>query len=191
MKLVSIFTLSSLLFLPISFSQENSSQILSNTYQIGVNDVLEISVYDELDLTQEVRVTTNGFISYPLLGRIKVTGMTINGLEDYVRTSLAKDYIRNPQVKVFVKEFSNVFVYGQVKKPGPVPFNGGMTVVQAITTAGGFSDIANKRKVRIIRSGDDEKKKMIKVNISSITKGNGEDKLLQPGDTVVVPESFF
>lgn len=159
-------------------------------YRIGGNDILEITVYGEDDLTQEVRVTNSGFISYPLLGRIEVAGMSVVELEDYIRAALAKDYIRNPQVRVFVKEFSNVYVFGHVKEPGPYLFKGGMTVLQAITTAGGFTRIANQRKVRIVRMHGDERE-VIYVNVGDITKGDQEDILLQPGDTVVVPESFF
>lgn len=159
-------------------------------YLIGANDVLEIAVYGEEDLTQEVRVTTSGYISYPLLGRIKAAGKSVGELEDFIHRALAKDYIRDPQVKVFVKEFSNVYVFGQVGEPGPYLFKGGMTVLQAITTAGGFTKIANARKVRIVRTHGGERK-VIHINVSEITKGDEEDVILQPGDTVVVPESFF
>ena len=159
-------------------------------YLIGANDVLEIAVYGEEDLTQEVRVTTSGYISYPLLGRIKAAGKSVGELEDFIHRALAKDYIRNPQVKILVREFSNVFVFGQVKEPGPYLFKGGMTVLQSITTAGGFTKIANARKVRIVRTHGEERK-VIYVNVSEITKGDEEDIILQPGDTVVVPESFF
>jgi polysaccharide export outer membrane protein len=147
-------------------------------------------VYGEEDLSQEVRVTTGGYITYPLLGRIKASGMSVMELEDALMRSLAKDYIRNPEVQVFVKEFSNIYVFGQVKEPGPCLFKGGMTAVQAITTAGGFSKIANPRKVRIVRTHHGERQ-VIQVNVSAITNGDEEDILLQPGDTVVVPESFF
>ncbi|OGW85959.1 MAG: hypothetical protein A3C35_07265 [Omnitrophica bacterium RIFCSPHIGHO2_02_FULL_46_11] len=162
---------------------------LNEDYHVGANDLLEITVAGEEDLTQEVRVSNNGYVTYPLLGRIKVAEMSVTQLEDYLRKALAKDYVRDPQVRVFVKEFSNVFVLGQVKEPGPYPFKGG-TVVQAITTAGGFTKIANQRKVRIVRSAGSERK-VIHANVSSITKGDDEDVSLEPGDTVVVPESFF
>lgn len=173
---------------PQSFSTPTST--FTSEYQIGANDVLEISVYGEEELTQEVRVTNGGYVSYPLLGQIKVLGLSVVEVEDYVRKALAKDYIRDPQVRVFVKEFSNVYVLGQVKEPGPYPFKGGMTVLQAVTTAGGFTKIANQRKVRIVRTSDGEPK-VIHANISSIANGDDQDVLLEPGDNVIVPESFF
>ena len=168
----------------------NPESSMVGEYRIGANDVLDIAVYGEEDLSQEVRVTTGGYITYPLLGRIKASGLSVTELEDSIRRALAKDYIRNPQVKVFVKEFSNIFVFGQVKDPGPYLFKGGMTVLQAITTAGGFTKIANPRKVRVVRTHDGERE-VIYANVSEITKGEEEDLILQPGDTVVVPESFF
>ena len=174
-----------------NLSQSSTKPVYAQgDYVIGANDLLEIAVYGEDSLTQEVQVNTDGHISYPLLGRIKAAGLSVARLEDYIRGALAKDYIRNPQVKVLVREFSNVFVFGQVKEPGPYFFKGGMTVLQAITTAGGFTKIANPRKVRIVRVHDGERE-IIPVNVNDITKGENEDFILQPGDTVVVPESFF
>jgi protein involved in polysaccharide export with SLBB domain len=159
-------------------------------YFIGPNDVVEISVYGESNLTQEVQVTASGNISYPLLGRIQVVGMSVTQLEDFIHDALAKDYIRNPQVRVFVKTFSSVYVLGQVEEPGPYPFSGGMTLLQAITTASGFTNIANKRKVRIVRTVGNERQ-TIHVNAASVSKGDRKDVPLRPGDTVVVGESFF
>jgi len=199
--LLPVFSIALFSFLPdghsfdFSFLGEEESPAQASTesdeqYRIGVNDVLGISVYGEEDLSQEVRVASGGFISYPLLGRIKVGGMTVVEMEDSLHHALAKDYIRNPQVNIFIKEFSNVYVFGQVKAPGPYLFRGGMTVLQAITTAGAFTKIANKRKVRIVRTHGGERE-IITVDIVRITKGDRVDVILQPGDTVVVPESFF
>lgn len=172
-------------------SQATSLQAgLGEEYRIGGNDVIEIVVYGEENLTQEVRVTDAGYISYPLLGRINIGGMSVVEVEDYIRIALAKDYIKNPQVRVSVKEFSNIFVFGQVKQPGPYLFKGGMTVLQAISTAGGFTKLANSRKARIVREHGGQRQ-VIEVNVNNLTKGESEDVTLQPGDTVVVPESFF
>jgi polysaccharide export outer membrane protein len=140
-----------------SLPQVNTTQPVyaQGDYVIGVNDLLEVQVYGEESLTQEVQVTTDGYISYPFLGRIKAAGLSVTSLEDYIRTALAKDYIRDPQVKIVIREFSNIFVFGQVKEPGPYLFKGGMTVLQAITTAGGFTKIASPGRVRIVRERGD------------------------------------
>jgi len=183
---------SSFLWVSFAFASELISHHagLGEEYRIGGNDVIEIVVYGEENLTQEVHVTDTGYISYPLLGRINIAGMSVVEVEDYIRTALAKDYIRNPQVRVSVKEFSNIFVFGQVKQPGPYLFRGGMTVLQAISTAGGFTKLANSRKARIVREHGDQRQ-VIEVNVNNLTKGESKDVTLQPGDTVVVPESFF
>ena len=173
-----------------ALSTSPSDITLFDEYRIGVNDILEISVYGEEDLSQQVQVSANGFITYPLLGRLKAGGKSVSELEEAIRTSLAKDYVRDPQVQVAVKEFSNIYVVGQVLDPGPYPFKGGMSVLQAITTAGGFTKIANKRKVRIVRNKEG-KPESWSINVSDIINGAEEDLLLEPGDTVIIPESFF
>ena len=196
LRFLGSFLLFQLLFSPPTFTAERSSiastpdQKFLEEYHIGGNDLLEITVYEEQELSQEVRVTSNGYISYPFLGRVKVLGMSVMELEDYIRGALSKDYIRNPYVRISVKEFSNVYVLGQVKEPGPYLFKGGMTVLQAITSAGGFTKIANKHRVRIVRTHGDERE-VIRVNVADVMNGNKEDLVLQPGDTVVIPESFF
>jgi len=186
------FLFSFLLLTNLSIASQAAPQKdgLSGEYRIGGNDVVEIVVYGEEGLTQEIHVTDSGYISYPFLGRIKVVGMSVVELEDYIRTALAKDYIKNPNVRVSVKEFSNIFVFGQVNQPGPYLFRGGMTVLQAISTAGGFTKLANSRKARIVREHGNQRQ-IIEVNVNNLTKGQSEDVTLQPGDTVVVPESFF
>jgi protein involved in polysaccharide export with SLBB domain len=159
-------------------------------YHIGAHDVLEITVYGEEDLTREVQVTASGYISYPLLGRIRPLGLTVIELEDYIHDALAKDYIRDPQVSVFIKEFSSVYVLGQVNEPGSFPFEGGLTVLEAISIAGGFSPIANKRRVRIVRNRG-KRREAMNINVSNISKGNAPDISIFPGDKIIVGESFF
>ena len=167
-----------------------SDAIADQDYRIGGNDLLEITVAGEEDLTQQVRVATSGYISYPLLGRIQCAGKSVAELEDFIRFALAKDYIKDPRVRILVKEYSNVYVFGQIQAPGPLSFKGGMTVLQAVTMAGGFNKIANRRKIGIVR-GFGESRQVIYANLAAIAAGKTNDISLQPGDTIVVPESFF
>ncbi len=165
---------------------------VSNDYRIGIGDLLEIEVYDEQDLTKEVRVLTDGSISMPLLGTIAAAGQTVTELQTRVRDLLGEKYLVNPQVTVFVKEFSHVFVTGEVKTPGSFPLTGTMTVFEAITLAGGFTDVANPAKVKVIRTEGSEQVSF-EVNISDMTKkGNmQDDRELRANDKVIVPRSFF
>lgn len=161
-------------------------------YKIGVGDLLQIEVYDEDDLTKEVRVLTDGYISFPLLGAVKAAGKTVSNLEQTITEKLAAKYLVSPQVTVFVKEFSSVFIFGEVKKPGSFPLYGKMTVFEAITLAGGFTEVANPSKVKVIRQ-EDGKEVSFEVDIERLTKkGDASgDRELQANDRVIVPRSFF
>lgn len=161
-------------------------------YRIGIGDLLQIEVYDEPDLTKEVRVLTDGDISFPLLGTITAQNLTVRELEKTIRERLAAKYIVNPQVTVFVKEFSNVFVFGEVKNPGSFPIYGMMTVFEAITLAGGFTEVANPSKVRVLRQGQTGEVGF-EVDITRVTKKGdvSQDIELQPNDRVIVPRSLF
>src|SRR4051812_42637258 len=88
------------------------------SYKVGIGDLLRVEVYDEEDLTREVRVLTDGTLSLPLIGTIHAAGLTISELESTVTRLLAEKYLVNPQVTVFVKEFSNIYIFGEVRKPG-------------------------------------------------------------------------
>jgi len=162
------------------------------SYVIGINDLLEISVYEEKDLSKTVRVSPDGTIAYPLIGNIQVAGLTARGLEEKLTELLEKDYLVNPQVSVFIKEYAKVSVLGQVKKPGAYELRTGMTAVDAIALAGGFTDIAAGNGTKVIRTRGN-KKEVRQVPVESILKGgsSSQDVLLEPNDTVVVPESFF
>lgn len=161
-------------------------------YKIGPGDVIEITVYGEDDLTKEVRVSETGSISYPLLGRLNVSGLTAGQTEKMLHDKLGARFLVNPQVTVFVKSFSKVFVYGEVEKPGSYPMEGSTTVLEAITMAEGLTEVANPRNVKVIRSRNGRKKTM-KVNLNDITKKGEKDKdiILEPDDVVVVAKSFF
>ncbi len=161
-------------------------------YRVGIGDLLEIEVYDEPDLTREVRVLTDGKISLPLLGTIRAAERTVQELQEEIRRLLGAKYLVDPQVTVFVKEFSQIFIFGEVKNPGAFSLTGTMTVFEAITLAGGFTDVANPAKVKVIRM-EDGRQVSFEVNIQNLTK-NGDtvgDKELRSNDRVIVPRSFF
>lgn len=174
-----------------SHDSEEGSPPTQN-YQIGIGDLLLIEVYDEEDLTKEVRVLTDGYISFPLLGSIRAAGLTVGQLEQKITEKLGSKYLVNPQVTIFVKEFSSVFVFGEVVNPGSFPIYGKMTVFEAITLAGGFTDVANPSKVKVIRQEGD-REVTYEVDITRLTKkgDTSADIELQANDRVIVPRSFF
>ncbi|MBU3759438.1 MAG: hypothetical protein FGM27_05845 [Candidatus Omnitrophica bacterium] len=186
--------LACLIFLPAlcSFAGDPQSPIDPQGYRIGVGDLLQIEVYDEPDLTKEVRVLTDGFISLPLLGSLQAESLSVQQLQDRITELLAAKYLVNPQVTVFVKEFSNVFVFGEVKNPGTFPVYGKMTVFEAITLAGGFTEVANPAKIRVVRH-ERGREMSFEVDITRLTKKGdaSQDMELKANDRVIVPRSFF
>ena len=254
----------------------------SSDYRIGRQDLLEIRVFDVEELNQTVRVSDDGSITMPLLGRQMVDGLTKTELERKIAALLEERYVRDPQVTIFVKEYESkrVAVSGAVKKPGTyemlgrktllemlsmaggldadlgeeiiifrrtaegpthripvdlerlvyaadpslnlavqpgdiiyvptveririfvtgavkqpdvyeVPRDEPITVLKAVTLAGGTTDRAARKRVQIMRSDPDGERVTLIVNLRKIQRGKDEDPLLEEGDIVLVPESFF
>jgi len=169
----------------------SSVPIRAQDYLIGPDDALKITIYREEDMDREVRVSSDGYISFPLLGKVKVEGLTVPELENSLSEGL-KRYLKNPQVTVFIQEYSTITVSGQVEKPGSYSLRGEVSVIEAISLAGGFTKIAAKNGVKVMRL-DNGKKKTIIVRVADISrKGDKtEDVQLKRGDILFVPESLF
>lgn len=173
-------------------NHNQSGNLQQDSYHIGVGDLLQIEVYDEEDLKKEVRVLTDGFISFPLLGSLQAEGKTVRELEKLINQKLGERFLVNPQVSVFVKEFSNIFIFGEVNAPGSFPLYGKMTVFEAIALAGGFTQVANQSKVKVLRRANGGEHSM-EVDIKRvIEKGDtSQDVELKANDKVIVSRSFF
>src|SRR5471030_1932642 len=153
-----------------------------SSYKLGSGDMISVRVLGEDDLKREkVRLSDAGTISFPVLGEIKVKGMTVGALADYIAKGLKGRYLLNPQVNVAIEEYRNFFVNGMVEKPGGYPFSPGLNVRKAITLAGGFKERASREKINIIRD-DDPKQTPRKVDMSTA---------VLPGDILTIEESFF
>jgi len=165
---------------------------IENEYRVSSGDSLEISIYGEPDMKQVTRVSEEGVITYPFLGEIVVGGLTSQEAERKIADLLAEDYFVDPQVSITIKVYAKFNILGEVKRPGSYELSGPTTVIDAISMAGGFTDIANQNKVKVVRKGGD-KTNVIKVPVRSILKSGDSSKnlYLKKGDTIVVPESFF
>ena len=174
---------------------KETKEKVSPEYIIGFQNVLQIDVYygRDMNLQRKVRVSSEGRINFPLLGEVEVNGLTVNELERKLTELLGKDYLVNPQVSVFIEEYSTVSVIGQVNTPGTYPIKGKLTVVEAISLAEGFTKIAAPNGVKILRANPNGTKTTINVKAGDIINGGKkeEDIQLQSGDIVTVPESFF
>jgi len=164
-------------------------------YRIGPENLLQIDVHYGKDgvISQKVRVSSKNLITFPLVGEVDVSGLTISELEKKLYTLLERDYLVNPQVNVVIEEYSTVSVMGEVKKPGSYPIKGKLTAVEAISLAEGFTKIASPNKAKIIRTNPDGSKTEIPVRLHDIMQGGRQKSNidLQGGDVLVVPESMF
>ncbi|PIP84178.1 MAG: hypothetical protein CO113_02580 [Elusimicrobia bacterium CG_4_9_14_3_um_filter_62_55] len=166
-----------------------------HSYRVGAADLLQITVYQEPELARKVRVSPEGIITFPLIGRVSVAGLSVAGAEEAITRQLSR-FVINPQVSVFIEDYGNktIYVLGEVKKPGsyPIPTEAPLSVLEAITLAGGFTEYAAVDRTRIIRKGK-KGKRTIDVEITAITKkgDKSKDLPLQPNDVVFIPESFF
>lgn len=156
----------------------------ADDYVLGAGDVLKITVYDNPDLTTVERISGVGTMHFPLIGEVKLAGLTINQATKKIAERLSDGYINSPQVNIFVQDYrvSKIFVTGEVKKPDGYKFEPGTTVLRAVTLAGGFSDKASTSRVKIIRKTDKKQEVLERVKM---------DEPVLPGDVIVVPESFF
>ena len=157
---------------------------------VGAEDLLEISVFEIPDLTRTVRVSRQGTISLPLLGEILVGGLTPMELEVKLRDELAKKYLENPQVSVFVKEHGSkkVSVLGAVGKPGVFEMLGSRTLLQVLSEAGGLTKEAGAQ-LYVIRPGPEGGDEKVTVNVIDlmINRDPALNLAMQPGDIVSVP----
>lgn len=164
-------------------------------YKIGGADLLEISVYQDKDMNRQVRVSQNGTISFPLTGTVQVGGLSVIEAQNLISDKL-KDYVVSPQVTVFIREYGNkkVYVFGQVGRPGSfeLPTESKLTVLEAVSLAGGFTPIAAPDRTKVIRN-ESGKSQSFTIEISAITKRGekSKDMVLEPNDVVYVPQSFF
>ena len=162
--------------------------------QVGPGDLLSISVVGEKDLPTEYRVQSDGTIDFPYIERTKVAGLEPQGIVDLIRKKLMeKQILTDPQVSLFVKTYESkkIRLVGQVQKPGSISWNDGLTLVDAVSQAGGFTSLADSKNVILTRQLADGKSKTVVVNADAITDGKQQDIPLQAGDTIKVDARVF
>ncbi|MCR5876530.1 polysaccharide export protein [Phenylobacterium sp. J426] len=150
-------------------------------YTLGPGDRLRIIVFGEENLTGEFAVSGSGDVAFPLIGAVPAAGRSVADLEAAIRTRLADGYLRDPRVAAEVLTYRPFFILGEVNKPGEYAYRNGLTIMNAVATAGGFTYRANQRKVLVRRAGT-EKEREITVDASTP---------IAPGDTIRVRERFF
>jgi polysaccharide export outer membrane protein len=158
-------------------------------YLIGAQDVLDISVWKEPEVSRSVPVRPDGKISLPLLNDVQAAGLTPTQLATQITESLKK-YVANPQVTVIVTTMNSqrVYILGEVTRPGAYPLLPGMTILQALSSGGGFTQYANTKKIYLLRQVNGKQEKYPFNYKDAIAGRHAEQNvLLKPGDTLVVP----
>ncbi len=168
-----------LLFLGF-FATHAVAQQDGGDYILGVGDKLRITVYGETDLSGEFQVSSTGMVSMPLIGETKAQGTTVSKLKAAITAKLRDGYLKDPKVSMEVMNYRPFFIVGEVMKPGSYDYQNGMTVINAVALAGGYTYRADKDDITIKRGGQNGKPEKAK-----------EDTTVGAGDVVSVPERFF
>src|SRR6516162_1870750 len=159
------------------------------SYVIAPDDVLAIDVWKEAEITRTVPVRPDGKISLPLLNDVQAAGLTAMDLASVIAERLKK-FIANPQVTVIVTTVNSqkIFILGEVPRPGVLPLLPNMTVLQAVSSAGGFTQYANQKGIYVLRTENGQQVKY-PFNYREVVKGVNiqQNIMLKPGDTIVVP----
>jgi len=163
--------------------------VVDADYKIGPQDVVRIDVWKEPDISRTIPVRPDGKVSLPLLNDVQAAGLTAMQLAGSLRESLSK-YLTSPQVTVTVTEINSrrVYITGEVTRAGALPLLPNMTVLQALSSAGGFTQFAKLKNIYVLRTEDGKQLKH-PFNYKEVVKGNLAEQniLLQPGDVIVVP----
>ena len=162
-------------------AQPLSPASAAESYVLGPNDRVRLKVYGEPDIAGEYEVDNNGNVSIPLAGHIKAAGLTTRQLERSIASALSKGIVRDPRVNVEIALYRPYYILGEVKKGGEYPYRLGLTVMDAVASAGGFTYRANENKVYLRRSG------------AGVEEVHALDAPIPvfPGDNIRIPERYF
>ena len=166
----------------------------SEDYVVGEGDVLRIMVYDNPDLETVARVSGDGKILFPLVGEVNVGGLTVSKVSDRVAGKLAKGYLFNPQVSVFIEEFRSkrVTIVGQVNRPGLYELSGATTLTELISKAGGLTpDAGGIANIKRMSSSGGREEPMITVNLTELLQktGQGQEQFVMDKDNIYIPKA--
>lgn len=161
---------------------KGESRDVESDYRVDTGDRVSVMVYQEPDLSVTgVRVNANGTISYPLLGDLRVSGLTSQEVHDLIRARLLDGYLKQPSLTVSVDSYRMYFIKGEVQRPGGYSFVDGLTVAKAVALAGGYTVRASEGKITLVRESNPE----------NPIESAGPNTAIRPGDIITVGESFF
>ena len=185
-----------LLSWPVMADEPKSAPAAVLDYLLQPSDLLDVQIFQEENLKRSVRVSQEYSITLPLIGKVDVRGKSLRQAEALIRELYDRDYLVNPQINVVVIEYAKrtVNVIGQVNQPGAVlfPQEQGLTLLDAISRAGGFSRLANRSQVKLTRTNADGKSETYIVNADDLIKGSSSNTWqLLVNDIIFVPERIL
>jgi polysaccharide export outer membrane protein len=163
-------------------TQSESPDTATTAYQIDTGDRISITVYREADLSVKgVRVKADGTIAIPLLGDLRVAGLTTRELQNLVTIRLLDGYLKKPNITVSIDSYRLYYIKGEVSRPGGYSFVDGLTVAKAVALAGGYTARASESNISLVREADPD----------NPIESAGVNVAIRPGDIITVGESFF
>ncbi|MBY4598611.1 polysaccharide biosynthesis/export family protein [bacterium BD-1] len=173
---------------PVAAALSPTPTTIDADYRIGPNDLLDVEIFGVNDLKRTVRVNSTGHISLPLIGTVPVAGLTAADAQALIALQYGKDYLQDPQVSIFIKEFTTqrITIDGAVAKPGIYPMVGQITLLRALALAGGGGQLSDLEQVILFRITPDGKSETQKHDVNKIRLGEAPDPLLQGDDILVV-----
>ncbi len=162
--------------------------VIGADYKIASNDLLDIEVFGVKELNRTVRVNASGAIALPLIGQLQVAGMSPSDAEALIAVKYASKYLQDPQISIFIKEFTTqrITVDGAVQKPGIFPLTGQITLLRALALAGGAAQLADMEQIMLFRVSQNGESKVEKYDAMKIRRGESPDPVLQGEDVIVV-----
>ncbi len=158
-----------------------TAQDQEGDYRLAAGDVIQVRVYGEDDLSMQIAVPSNGRVEYTFVGEFELAGKTVSAVQQELHERLLGDYLLEPRVSVSMLAYRDIYVYGEVSRPGNYAWQPGLTVRKVITLAGGLRERASGSKWYLVAEGasEDERRKVT------------QDSPIQPGETLTVEQSFF
>jgi polysaccharide biosynthesis/export protein VpsN len=184
LRLVRIYLACTLLLLlpALASAQNNTARAtVQSDYVLRGGDIIDVRVYDEEDLSVVLSVPSDGTVAYAFVGEFELAGKSVNAVRQEIHQRLTGDYLLRPRVSVTVLGYRDVYIYGEVARPGSYSWQPGLTVRKALTLAGGLRERASASKWFLVpESGGEKDRRKV-----------AEDDPVSPGDSLTVEQSFF
>jgi protein involved in polysaccharide export with SLBB domain len=180
---ISLFTCFTLLFLCLTASAQETSEpqeILETMYTLGSGDRIKITVFGEDDLSGEFQVDGGGYISFPLIGELRVRGLSLRELEQDIVKRLKDGFLRDPSISLEVLNYRPFYILGEVNKPGQYEYVSGINLHNAVAMAGGYTHRARRNRAEITRT-----------NPEIVIEDADHSTVILPGDIINIRERFF